>query len=370
LRPDSNWTEIARGLTDANGECLFYNVPPGKYWVANIETSLYTQVWYGSDPDNTNHFDVHVERQVPLGMQPEGDMKFKMAFNWGQLTNCAFYKFQLYSRSTNTYPTLTLLEEVPDLVDTSYATTNLFLKGQTYFWSITGYDIWSYPVMTGSRDFTSQFTGDGGGVRRIHRVFGLARFSTRTVPGVAMLLRRKSDYQIAAQAISDDCGFYVFSDVSPGSYTLTHQDPNYTGGSLGWSVTVPAAYPYQGGYRLIKQSTVNLPDNKVKLATRTPTFTWAAISESVTYSFSLVRSSPYAVLHETKGLKDPTYTPAVVLPDGDSYFWFSRILRARRRQSTNHEQKGEQEVVSAHGLRRRLAEFCSPQREEPIRMRA
>lgn len=316
----TNGQEVAHAITDARGDCYFRDVPFGDYDVCNIETALYEgSFWWGPSPGNSRHFDVHVARKVPLGMAPEGTMPAKMAFSWGGLTDCAYYVFDLYSRNTNRTPELMLEDEANDLVDTTYPTPKTLYTGQAYYWYVTGYDVWGYPVMYGSREFTAQYTGDGGGKARGSRLFGLVKYSTRPIPGLTLQLK-DVNYKGIATATTDARGWYSFADLPAGGYYLSNLDPNY-------SATPVSLYhvqlPESAGrlhLQLAKRSPVNSPDHQV-LTTRTPTFVWQGVPESKAYTFQLVRSSPYAVLEERGGLTATTYTTAVELPDGDSYFW-------------------------------------------------
>ncbi len=316
---DESWHEVARAITNAKGECWFHHVPPGKYWVANIETPLYAQNWFGSAPGTPNQFNVRVSRQVPLGMVPEGPAQAPMLFAWGTLTDCAVYNFKLYRDDTNTHE-LKLLEEVPDLIENNYASLQSFTKDWHYLWTVIGYDIWNNPVMLGSRSFSPTFTGDGGGKWRTNRLFGVVRFSTVPMGNFTVQLKNYSTLQVVAQTQTDERGWYVFSNVPAGVYSLGHLDANYSSGML-THIEVPAQFPHQGTFQLVKRSTINNPHSHQQITTRTPTFEWSSIPQSVTYSFSLVRSSPFLSIHEKQGLTSTLYTPPITLADSDSYFW-------------------------------------------------
>ena len=316
---DEAWQEIARAITNARGECWFHHVPPGAYWVSNIETALYAQNWFSSLPGAPQRFEVRVQRHVPLGMAPEGEASAPLRFAWGTLTDCAFYNFKLYSNNTNTHE-LKLLEEVPDLVDNSYASLQSFTKNWHYLWTVTGYDIWNNPVMLGTRNFSPLFTGDGGGKTRTNRIFGVVRFSTVPMGNFTLQLQNFNTLQVVAQTVTDERGWYVFANVPAGVYSLGHQDANHAGSVL-TRIEVPATFPHQGTFELVKRSTLNVPGDHQRISVRTPTFEWSGLPQSVTYSFSLVRSSPFLAIHEQHGLTTTSYTPPITLADSDSYFW-------------------------------------------------
>lgn len=312
------WEVIAKAITDNDGECFFHNVPPGGYYVGMEETPLYSSMWWDSPIVNgvrqTNVFRIHAMRQA-FGLLPEGDVPAKTEFSWGLLTDCRYYQFELRGVSPTGAVDPEPIERFDDLLDTHYVPVTAFAQGNAYRWAVTGFDARARPVMNGFRYIRPLFAGTVGEPRKGNSVFGLARFSTRFIAGVPVVLLGMNS-QTVAKSDSDATGWFAFRDVLPGDYWLTHQSADYSQDRI--LITLPD----QAGHRdlpLTKRSAVNVPRHET-VATRTPTFLWSGIPEAATYVFRLLGGNPLVVIHEQPGLIATAYVSPSSLADGD-YFW-------------------------------------------------
>jgi len=294
LLESDSWTEVARAITDDNGECFFYNMPPANYLVGNYEFPLYAEAWWDSPiilgVKQTNEFTIHMMRKVPA-LSPGGDLLAPSPFNWGTITDCVYYDFRLYDYTEvpGGGPALGLVDERLDLLETTYSTPHLFVKGHSYRWYVTGFDLWNNPVMRGEETLDAKFDGAGGGGGNQRAVFGLVRFSTQAMKDFPMTLRDGA-FGVVYRAKSDDRGWYTFTSVAPGTYWLNHEHSGYSLDSF--LVTTPDEAGYQATLQLTKWSTSSSPSHET-VKTDRPTFRWTGIPKSSSYSFRLYSTPKY-----------------------------------------------------------------------------